>query len=310
MPGRRGQNTPEGWPGRQLSLHGLLVVDTVRGAIRVRKWPRKRGRKRNPTNMWWSEWLRQAMALWRYSPPRWQETWRQATRDLPVKVTDPYIQAVRGTIWYFQNPDGSIAYPRQMRDKVSYSLDAIIQKYGGMLARGKDNWVGIEPPTSEHQVLSPGGDLLPHWTDRESAGLTPIMYGATSGTAWDDTISPHSELIIPWATVGQYPDDVGIWTTAHRTRWYAYTQGWYQLSSYVHLSAWTGGTAILRAYSSFSSQPVAGQHVTWTGSHGVYISIASTVWLDEGDYLYVGVSSDSDSTETVADCQCSFTRVA
>src|SRR5574337_334620 len=227
MSGRSGQNTPKGWPGRQPSLHGILMVDTVRGAIRVRQWPRPRGKNRNETNKWWSEWLRQAMLLWKYSDPRSQELWRQATKDLPVKTTDPYIQAIRGTIWYFQTDDGSTLYPTQARDKVSYSLDAIEQLPGGMLTRGPDDWQGIHPAElDEYSILIVTPEALPHWIRAADSPVTPGVIGAELVGPPNLTIFNVTDSDIPWATATPHPGDATLWNPAAPTLITAPFTGW------------------------------------------------------------------------------------
>src|SRR5574337_580025 len=235
MSGRSGQNTPKGWPGRQPSLHGILMVDTVRGAIRVRQWPRPRGKNRNETNKWWSEWLRQAMLLWKYSDPRSQELWRQATKDLPVKTTDPYIQAIRGTIWYFQTDDGSTLYPTQARDKVSYSLDAIEQLPGGMLTRGPDDWQGIHPAElDEYSILIVTPQALPHWIRAADSPVTPGVIGIDLNGPPNLSIPSNTTTAIPWSNGFDHPDNTTLWSSGDPTHVIAPFSGWMRWSLFVN----------------------------------------------------------------------------
>lgn len=309
MSGRSGSNTPKGWPGRQPSLRGLLMVDTVRGVVRVRKWPEKRGRNRSAVNQWWSEWLRQAMLLWKYSDPRQQQLWRDATKDLPVKPTDPFIQAIRGTIWFFVDEDGIVLYPTQARDKVSYSLDIIEQLPGGMLVRGTHTWQGIEPANESGLILFSNSQKMPEWGTPTAAGIGRRPVGAYSSSTNLGTFSRNEWTPIPWTNVQQDDTDPPIWSSDHPERFTAPTDGWYSFSTFAKFGVSNDPIAHLAIHSSTSSVQVAENEFAVGGIHDSATAATVNIHLNANDYLYARVYYSGGNAVALPIVYAGFVRI-
>lgn len=261
------------------------MVDTVRGVIRVRKWPKKRGKKRNETNLWWSEWLRQAMAIWRWSDPRTQQLWRDATRDLPVKVTDPFMQAIRGTIWYFVDDDGNVMYPTQARDKVSYSLDTIIQLPGGMLYRGPNDWEGIEPAGSSGLVMFSDANKMPAWGTPDEANIARQPIGVWSTQGPIDSIPNNDFMPIPYRGTHGSETNPPMWSDEHPTRFVAPTAGWYMAAGWVELNTSTNPNMHLNIMQNGNPVPIAASQFQFPGTHIIDVNVAQIVFLNANDYI-------------------------
>lgn len=160
-------------PRRPPSMRRTVMIDTSRGVLRVRKWPTPRPGPRNTTNTCWTEWLRQAMAIYRHADPQLVEYYRQVTCGLPAKVTDPFISNSRGSFAAWPITRNIYMYPRQAVRKVAYSLDVISQIPGSILVRHHDMWRYIEPGPAGSVLTSMGPYQVPKWSTDGRSGLTP-----------------------------------------------------------------------------------------------------------------------------------------
>ena len=147
------------------SLRGALVIDTVRGRIRVRRWPRPATPQQRRAAASWSRWLRIQTAFYNLLPAEFKAQLQEQTRGWPWMPRDLWIAAQRGTLWLLQTTHGVTIYPLQFMEKVSQALDALGQFAGDLLARGPTLWQRI-PIGSPGQVLTVQGDPpMPAWAD-------------------------------------------------------------------------------------------------------------------------------------------------
>ena len=166
----RGSKKPQA--GTRLpSLRGAFVVDEIHGKPRIRRWPRPRGINRNPTNAYWSRWLKAITLLYRWQPATVQAQLQEATRDTPWMPRDPFISAARGRAWSITFDDGRTYYPMPTQAAVSESLDAIGQLEGQLLARSANLWVPIAPGSTPGDVLTwQAADEVPAWAPAGGGG--------------------------------------------------------------------------------------------------------------------------------------------
>src|SRR3989304_2776084 len=127
--------------GRLPVLGGVLMVDSVRGSIRVRAWPRKRPGRRHPDNEYWSKWLKAVTYLYRYQPAVVQSQLQAATKGTIWMPRDIFISAVRARAWSLTDENRRTYHPMAFRIDVSESLDAIAQIPGELLFRGPELWL-------------------------------------------------------------------------------------------------------------------------------------------------------------------------
>lgn len=303
MPSRSYQD-PTDPQGRAPSLKGAIVVDTINGTIRMRAWPRKRPGPRNPTNEYWTDWLRQAMALYKYAQPSEKQIWQAALRGIPVKITDIYTAVMRGTMWTLVGPDATVYYPTQGRDKVSYSLDAITALPGALLIRGDSTWQGITPPTNAGQLLISTDDLS-QWKSPQDAGIARYPISAQGTPEPSQTIPSGQPKLITWTAVTQDTSNPPIWTSAQPDRFTAPVDGTYTISASIHLTSAPEATDILGIQSNTTDRLFA-QHTVYTGTHAVYLSIAGTTRLTAGDWLGVELSQSSGETVSIINGICTM----
>jgi len=197
--------------GRLPSARGGLVIDEVRGSIRVRAWPKARGQNRNPTNVFWTNWLKGVTYLYRYQPAIVQWQMQEATKGTVWMPRDVFISAARGRAWLLQDEFGRTWYPRAMVQDVSNSLDAINQTPGGMLYRGTDLWVPV-PGGSAGQYLQYVDDANPPiWFSPPSTTYTQVLPIPRPASAV--VFNVNSTTYIAWSQTTHWLDfDVMAWS--------------------------------------------------------------------------------------------------
>jgi hypothetical protein len=172
---------------RPPSLRGSLMVDTTRGSLRVRAWPRKRGPDRHPTNVYWTQWLRYATYLYTYQPGKFKAALDVATAGTPWMPRDVFIASLRGRAFTLRDDNGRTYYPMPARQDISDSLDAIAQLPGEMMYRSSGLWVPV-PSGEDGQVLT-YRDSAPAWeapaTTPNPYLIVPIIMGADADNSYN-----------------------------------------------------------------------------------------------------------------------------
>lgn len=186
--------------GRTPSLRGILVVDTTRGNLRVRAWPKPRGKNRHPTNIYWSQWLNAATYLYRYQPAKFQAALQRATEGTPWMPRDIFISALRGRAWSFSDENGRRYYPMAYRVDVSQSLDSIAQLEGQLLVRGESLWMALDPGALGLVLTSNGPSLPPSW--QTNAKFAEASINLLSGGAAATTYNVNSTSYITVVRLG------------------------------------------------------------------------------------------------------------
>lgn len=160
-------------PKRPPALRRTIMVDNYRGQLRLRKWPEPRGKNRPAVNQCWTEWLREAMILYRHADPLLVQRYRDYTCGLPIKVSDPFIANTRGSFLAIPIQNGLYMYPRQAVRKVSSGLDVIGQLPGTILVRDTNMWRPLLPGPAGSVLTSMGPNQVPVWSTHTQTGLTP-----------------------------------------------------------------------------------------------------------------------------------------
>jgi hypothetical protein len=175
------------------SFTGRVMVDTVRGVLRVRKWPRKRGKPTNPTTLWWNDWFRQANFLAKYADAMSMRRAIEMTEGTPLYPRDVLLSAMRGRLYSWVDDTGWKWYPVAAQRDISESLDVLAQAIGSVLVRATDRWRA--PPAG---VV---GDVLTY----QGAVAPPVWTGAPGGVV-QSNVAPAP--ISPDSSVSEYTFDV------------------------------------------------------------------------------------------------------
>lgn len=146
------------------------MIDTVRGVLRVRKWPKKRGTPKSPLQRWWNDWFRQANLLAKYADGMTQARAIALTKGTGLYPRDIILKAMRGRLYIFHDENGKVWYPMAAIQDISDSLDVLAQNIGSVLVRATDRWRA--PPTGNvNDVLTyKGGAAPPIWQAPATAG--------------------------------------------------------------------------------------------------------------------------------------------
>lgn len=147
------------------ALKGNLQIDSVRGAIRVRKWPVKRGKNAAPKTKVYQEWFREALALVKRMEPGFLHQMMLLTKGGPLYPRDLALNMLSGHYCFFTMWDGRKLFPEAYQVDVSTALDVISQIPGTIMFRGKDLWEPVLPGLPGQTLFFNGADTPPVWAD-------------------------------------------------------------------------------------------------------------------------------------------------
>jgi len=171
-------NIPRGKRGP--SVRGSHMVDTFRGTIRVRKWPKKRGPPKSDAQKFWVDWFKQANFLAKYASDMDVKEAMEITAGTGLYPRDVILQAMRGRLYWWVDENGWRWYPVAAINDVSETLDVLAQTIGSVLVRDTDRW-RAPPAGTIGDVLTYKGILLPPvWQTPGGGGLS--FSGAMAGT--------------------------------------------------------------------------------------------------------------------------------
>ncbi len=179
--------------GRHPSYTGRVMIDSFRGVLRVRKWPKKRGTPRSALQRWWVDWFVQANLLAKYADPMSQARAIEMSKDSGMYPRDVLLKAMRGRLYFWSTTDGWKWYSMAAVMDVSNSLDALAQTVGDVLVRATDRWRA--PPAGA------AGQVLTH----QGAADPPIWLTPAGGLIQEEL--PGSPVVLD-NTASQYDFDV------------------------------------------------------------------------------------------------------
>ncbi len=191
------------------SYSGKYMIDTVRGVLRVRKWPRKRGTPKSALQLWWIDWFRQANYLAKYVDAASARRAIEITANSGMYPRDVLLAAMRGRLYIWQDKAGKVWHPMAAVQDISDSLDVLAQNVGNVLVRAVDRWRAAEPaaPALGQVLTSQGPGLPPKWST-PGAGVTQIVVPGTpivpagSVSFYDLDISTFAIVDVVIADVG------------------------------------------------------------------------------------------------------------
>lgn len=160
------------------------MFDVVKGAPRVRSWPKKRGPAKSDEHKAQTDFFRHASWAAKFMHPEIQVIFAEARKNTPLLPRDLAFMMLANTMFITVFEGGKVAYPVQFITKVSESLDAITQTPGQFLVRGEQFWQGTSMPTSTPWWWSPPD--LAGWTAFSPDSTLPtFVWNPTKGTSID-----------------------------------------------------------------------------------------------------------------------------
>lgn len=107
---------------RAPALKGLLMVDTSRGRLRIRKWPRKRGPPKHPFTRQWNDWFRDANFIAKRAAGHAQNAAIELTKGTGLYPRDIMLRAMSKGLMDMIDEDGTLIQNRERRlEKMSFN---------------------------------------------------------------------------------------------------------------------------------------------------------------------------------------------
>lgn len=104
-----------------MSLRGVLMVDSVRGTMRARAWPRKRGKPKAAVTLAWNQWFRDAAKVAKFIDAKQTITAMDETRNTGLYPRDVIFRAMSVGIADLVLPNGQIyQHGPQVRFKIMF----------------------------------------------------------------------------------------------------------------------------------------------------------------------------------------------
>lgn len=193
---------------RSESLRGAFMIDTVRGVLRVRKWPRKRGTPKSALQRWWNDWFRQANYLAKYVDAASAARAIEITAGSGMYPRDVLLSAMRGRLYIWQDQTGKVWHPMAGVQDVSDSLDFLAQTVGDVLVRAVDRWRAAANAAPGYVLTYRAAPDAPEW----AVASAPIAQQelAESPIACDDTVDEYILDVTLYSEVELTLDDVDL----------------------------------------------------------------------------------------------------
>lgn len=177
------------------------MVDTVRGVLRVRKWPKKRGTPKSASQRFWIDWFTQANRLAKYVDAASAIRAIELTAKSGLYPRDVLLAAMRGRLYHWVDETGWKWYSMAAIGDISESLDVLAQQIGSVLVRATDRWRS-PPPGALDDVLTYKGDALPPvWQAPGGGGGSVQEDLAGTPIVCDDTVSQYDFDVSSYNTV-------------------------------------------------------------------------------------------------------------
>lgn len=177
------------------------MVDTWRGILRVRKWPKKRPGPQTPQERFWVDWFSQANRLAKYADAASQIRAKELTKGTGLYPRDVLLAAMRGRLYTWIDETGWKWYSMAAVGDISESLDVLAQKIGSVLVRATDRWRA--PPAGDvGDVLTYQGPAdAPTWTPPAGGGGTSTEVIPGTPIVPDNTESEYILNVKPYMRV-------------------------------------------------------------------------------------------------------------
>lgn len=213
----------------------------MRGVLRVRKWPRKRGTPKSALQRWWIDWFKQANKLAKYADGASQARAIEITKNSGMYPRDILLAAMRGRLYIWQDQFGKVWYPMAAIQDISESLDVLAQTVGSVLVRAVDRWRPAEPssPAAGLVLTSAGVGLPPTWSSA-GTGVSQIVVPGTPIVP-DGTVSFYDIDVTAFVSVDLIAHEIGFAGVDHLTAQYSTDGG-----STFHNGATDYGSTYLR----------------------------------------------------------------
>lgn len=189
---------------RMAAYTGRVMIDTVRGVLRVRKWPKKRGKTKSARQQKWIDWFIQANQLAKYVDGM------SAARAIEISLKsgmyprDVLLMAMRGRLYTWVGDDGWKWFSVAARQDISDTLDILAQTVGDILVRAVDRWKPPVPGNVNDVLTLKGSPAIPEWQPAAGGG---VSFGGALATKLGNQSIPNATWTAIIFDAEQYDSD-------------------------------------------------------------------------------------------------------
>lgn len=180
------------------------MIDITNGQVRLRAWPKPRGKKATPAQQRVRDTFAIAQWLWNYLTPEQQRWLLHVTQNTPLLPRDILTALIFNRFANILLPDGRIAYPMPFRAETSAALDTITQTVGHILVRGANGWEGQEPSGGAGWQLLLDQSYIGTRTETELTGLEDFSEIRVFTTSWNTDGNFQRRARVAMAPTGPY----------------------------------------------------------------------------------------------------------
>jgi len=148
---------------RMPSYRGKVMIDVLKGQVRVRKWPTKRGPPKSELQAWWVDWFKQANLLAKYVDGASAARAIDMSMGSGMYPRDILLKAMRGRLYSWEDPSGRIWRSMAAILDISNSLDVLSDAIGSVLVRASDRWRAPSPGAVGDVLTYQGAAAAPSW---------------------------------------------------------------------------------------------------------------------------------------------------
>ncbi len=282
-----------------------MMIDTVRGVLRVRKWPKKYGKPRSASQAYWVDWFKQANLLAKYADAMSQRRAIEMTKGSGLYPRDVLLKAMRGRLYWWIDDTGWKWYPMAGISDISGALDVLAQTVGDVLVRATDRWRPPPPGVAGDVLTNQGPGTPPEWAAGGGGGGGAL--GALLTLSANPVIPNATFTALIWGTE-QYDDNDFVDLAANPTRFTAPAGATFARVTFN--ATWqsnNNGERILTVYKNGAAVPAGG----WVrqgaaGALGQNIVTGKIPW-EAGDYLECMVYQSSGANRSMESTSTSRT---
>lgn len=152
------------------AYNGLYMVDTYRGQLRIRAWPKKRGTPKSAAVREQNDWFRKARQAVKFVPGSQMDIAIKATRHSGLYPADIIMSALRGNLIHIRTDDGYLMKPGAPKVEPIMFQGAYLRLDTNQ-SLPSSGWTAVSWPLP---ILNPAG----MWDDTQPTRLT-IPNGVT-----------------------------------------------------------------------------------------------------------------------------------
>lgn len=219
------------------------MVDTVRGVLRIRKWPKKRGPPKSEAQKYWVDWFRQANYLAKYVDAATMRRAITITKGSGMYPRDVILKAMRGRLYSWVDQTGNRWHSMAAIQDISESLDVLAQQVGSVLVRAADRWRAATGGVVGHVLTYQGLSAAPAWQAVTAPAVFSLACLLNRSSSW--SLPNGSTTPIPFNN--ELHDPLNMHDNSSNPEDVVIPSGysWARCTTFVHVNSNTTGQRVV-----------------------------------------------------------------